>query len=278
MQNEPNISKMAYNMRRLALDMGLAAGAHAVHFGSGLSIIEILAVLYGKIMKITPNMPDWEERDRFILSKGHGVIGYYAALVETGFIPKEKLKDFEQNNSFLLGHPVKNKAYGIEFTNGSLGMGLSLAIGCAISAKKKNKDYKTYVLLGDGELDEGSVWEGFMFAKQYKLDNLIAIIDKNNLQLGGYTKDIINHAELSRKLESFGWNVYEVDGHDIEQLKSTFSSLKQNDSPTVIIANTIKGKGFSFSEDNNSWHHAIITPKIYDEALKELEKAYNGNN
>ena len=271
-----NIKYYAYKLRLNALNMAYTAKSHASHFGAGMSIIEILAVLYGKILNLNKDNSCFDNRDRFILSKGHGVIGYYAALTEFGFIPKDDLKDFEQNNSYLMGHPVRDIEHGIEFTNGSLGMGLSLAIGTAISAKKKKQSYKTYVLLGDGELDEGSVWEGFMAAKQFKLDNLVAIIDKNNLQLGGLTESIINHEDLVKKLTDFGWNAKEIDGHDIEQLINAFSTIEENEKPTAIIANTIKGKGFSFSENNNSWHHAILSKQNYENALKELESNYNG--
>lgn len=261
----------ALNMRKHALKMSYAAEAHAAHIGGGLSIVDILAVLYGSVMNLQKDNPQWEDRDRFILSKGHGVIGYYAALREYGYLSDADLEKFEQDGSFLMGHPVRTPEHGIEFTNGSLGMGLSLGIGTAIAAKKNNKQYRTFVVMGDGETDEGSVWEAIMSAPQFKLDNICVIIDRNNLQLGGETKDIIDHGDLRQKLELFGWNSYELDGHDISQLLHALSNLKCNEKPTAIIANTVKGKGFSFSENNNAWHHAVLTESQYEKALMELE-------
>lgn len=261
----------ALNMRKHALKMSYAAGAHAAHFGGGLSIVDILAVLYGSVMKLKKDDPQWEDRDRFILSKGHGVIGYYAALRECGYLSETDIETFEQDGSFLMGHPVRNPEHGIEFTNGSLGMGLSLGIGTAIAAKKKDMSYRTFIVMGDGEMDEGSVWEAIMSAAQYELDNLCVIIDKNNLQLGGETKNIMDHRDLKKKFEVFGWNAYQVDGHDISQLYSILNNPIYNRKPTAIVANTIKGKGFSFSENNNAWHHSVLTESQYEKALKELE-------
>lgn len=272
------IEEFAFHMRQHALAMSHASGSHAVHFGAGMSVIDILAVLYSEVLNLDKKNPMWEERDRFILSKGHGVVGYYAALAEYGYIPLEELGKFEQENSCLMGHPIYTPEYGIEFTNGSLGMGLSLGIGTALSAKKKGKDYRTFVLLGDGESDEGSVWEGIMSAAQFQLDNLCVIVDRNRLQLGGDTEEIMAHGDLVKKYQAFGWNAYEVDGHNVEELCEAFSKILANKKPSAVIANTIKGKGFSFSENNNSWHHAVMTGTQYEEALKELEEGYYGNN
>ncbi len=271
------LKEYAFHMRKHALDMSYAAGSHAVHFGAGMSIIEILATLYGGILNLKKDEPKWEERDRFILSKGHGVIGYYAALTEYGYINSEELKKFEQGNSFLLGHPVISPEHGIEFSTGSLGMGLSLGIGTAIAAKKKKRDYMTYVLIGDGEADEGSIWEGFTAAAHYKLDNLCVIVDRNHMQLGGNTEDVMAHGDLRAKVETFGWDVYEVEGHDLQVLYDTFKNTQRNERPTIIIANTVKGKGFQFSENNNAWHHAVMTLSQYEEAKKELEESYYGH-
>lgn len=271
------LEKFAFEMRKNALHMAYAAGNHAAHFGGAMSIIDILAVLYGKVMNLDKENPQWEERDRFILSKGHGSIGYYAALVEYGYIPKSEMDKFEQNDSYLMGHPIYTPEHGIEFTNGSLGIGLSLGIGTALAAKKKNQNYMAYVLLGDGEIDEGSVWEGVMAAPQFELDNLCMIIDCNGLQLGGKTEDIMSHNNLKTQLEAFGWNTVEVNGHDLETLYDTFKSVKKNKKPTAIVAHTIKGKGFSFSENNNVWHHAILTLPQYESAIKELEENFYGN-
>ena len=185
-----------------------------------------------------------------------------------GFFQREKLETFEKDGSFLLGHPVINKKKGIEFSNGSLGMGLSLGIGVSIAAKRSNKNYKVFVLMGDGECNEGSVWEAAMSAPHFKLDNLTAILDHNNLQQTGSNKEIMSTAELSNKWKSFNWDVKEIDGHDVNQILDAFKYVSSK--PKLILANTIKGKGFSFAENNNDWHHKIMTKKQYDEALIEL--------
>lgn len=272
------LEEFAFHMRRHALKMAYSAGGHAAHFGGGMSVIEILAVLYGKILILDKANPEWAGRDRFIMSKGHGVIGYYAALAEYGYIPNKDLQFFEQEDSYLLGHPVQTSEHGIEFTNGSLGMGLSLGIGTAIAAKKRGDSYRTFVLVGDGECDEGSVWEAVMFAAQKKLDNLCMVIDRNRLQLGGETEHIVSHGDLREKCEVFGWNAYEVDGHSISQLYKRLIRIPKNNKPTAIIANTIKGKGFRFSENNNAWHHAVLTAAQYELAIKELEDSYYGDH
>jgi len=266
------IKHISKSMRKNILDMALAAGGNSSHFGAGLSIVEITATLYGAIMKYNHSNPEWGERDRFILSKGHGVLGYYTALAEAGFIPMEDLLTFEKTKSYLLGHPVINRKKGIEFSNGSLGMGLSLGIGVALSGKKRGSQFKVYVLIGDGECNEGSVWEAAMAASHFKLDNLIAIVDKNGFQLGGLNNEIMNIENLADKWSSFGWNVTEVDGHNVSQLYDAFLKKTDSKKPTAIIANTVKGKGFSFSENNNAWHHAVLTKSYYDQAIVELNQ------
>ena len=266
-----DITKMAKRMRRKVLDMALAAGSDSSHFGGGLSIIEITATLYGKIMRIDRDNPQWIERDRFILSKGHGCLGYYTALAEVGYISEDDLLYFEKTGGFLYGHPVMNRDKGIDFSNGSLGMGLSLGNGVAIAGKKRNLDYNVYVLMGDGECNEGSVWEAAMAASHYKLNNLIGIVDKNNFQQTGSNAEIMSVGDLSSKWKSFGWNVIDVDGHDIGELYDAFTIEKPSNSPTVIIAKTVKGKGFSFAENNNAWHHAPLSKSQYEAALEELK-------
>ena len=264
----PEIQSFAKQIRKNILYMSLVAGASSSHFGGSLSTVEILATLYNNVLKFDASNPLWEDRDRFILSKGHACLGYYSALCEKGYFNKEDLNSFEQNGSFLLGHPVINKKKGIEFSNGSLGMGLSLGIGVALAAKKKNKSYKTFVLIGDGECNEGSVWEASMSAAHFKLNNLTAILDRNNLQQTGSNEEIMSTKELGDKWRSFNWDVKEIDGHNIEQILAAFNYVSEK--PKLILANTIKGKGFSFSENNNDWHHKIMTKKQYDDALKEL--------
>jgi len=265
------IQDMAKRMRKKVLDMALTAGAGSSHFGGGLSIIDITATLYGAIMKLDPKNPKWENRDRFILSKGHGVLGYYTALSEIGYISEEDLKTFEKDGTYLFGHPVMNRSKGIEFSNGSLGMGLSLGIGVALAGRRKNMDYKVFVLMGDGECNEGSVWEAAMAAPQYKLDNLVAILDKNNLQQTGTNSDIMSVGDLAAKWDSFGWQVFEIDGHNVHEIYNTFLSVNSQNGPVAIVANTVKGKGFSFAEDNNAWHHAPLSSSQYEDALEELK-------
>jgi len=221
-------------------------------------------------MKFIKNNPKSEDRDRFILSKGHACLAYYAALCEIGFIKKDTLKTFEKDDSDLLGHPVRNVELGIEFSNGSLGMGLSLGIGVALSLKKKHKTNNVFVIMGDGECNEGSVWEALMAAPNFNLGNLNIIIDKNNFQQTGDNKTIMNLGNLKNKVESFGWNATEIDGHDINEIYNYFKSIENNNKPNALIANTIKGKGFSFSENNNTWHHSILTRDLYDKALSEI--------
>ena len=264
------IEAMAKRMRKKVLDMALAAGASSSHFGGGLSIVDITATLYGAIMKLDPKNPKWENRDRFILSKGHGVLGYYTALSEIGYISEKDLKTFEKDGTYLFGHPVMNRSKGIEFSNGSLGMGLSLGIGVALAGKRKNIDYKVYVLMGDGECNEGSVWEAAMAGPHYKLDNLVAILDKNNLQQTGTNSEIMSVGDLVSKWKSFGWQVFEIDGHNVSEIYETFFSVKNQNGPVAIVANTVKGKGFSFAENNNAWHHAPLSSSQYEAALEEL--------
>ena len=270
-----NIKKLTKEMRKNILKMSLAAGASSSHFGGSLSTVELLATLYNSVLKFDVSNPLWEDRDRFILSKGHACLGYYSVLCEKGYFTKEDLNLFEKNGSFLLGHPVINKKKGIEFSNGSLGMGLSLGVGVAIAAKKNKKNYKVFVLIGDGECNEGSVWEAAMAAPNYKLDNLVAIIDNNNFQQTGTNKNIMDLKNLNDKWKSFGWDTIEIDGHNISEIYSSLLKNPDINKPKAIIAKTVKGKGFSFSENNNDWHHSVLSKSFYEKALDELKK--NGN-
>ena len=271
-QTIKDVEQMSKRMRKHVLDMALSAGASSSHFGGGLSIIEITATLYGAIMRLDRNNPEWSARDRFILSKGHGVLGYYTALAEAGFIPLEDLKAFEKTESYLFGHPVINREKGIEFSNGSLGMGLSLGIGVALAGRLRNRKYKVYVLMGDGECNEGSVWEAAMAASQFKLNNLVAIIDRNNFQQTGANSDIMSVGDLAAKWASFGWDVTEVDGHNVGELYDSLGKVSASGRPAAIIAHTVKGKGFSFSENDNAWHHAPLSKSQYELAVDELNK------
>jgi transketolase len=267
-----NIKDFTLNVRKNILEMSVAAGASSAHFGGALSIAEIISTLFAYQMKVDKKNPNWEGRDRFILSKGHACLAYYAALCEIGYISREELKTFEKNDTNLLGHPVINRKLGIDFSNGSLGMGLSLGIGVAISSKKKKKKFNVYVVIGDGECNEGSIWEAAMAAPNFELDNLYAIIDKNNFQQTGSNKEIMSVESLRDKWSSFGWHTVELDGHNIEELYNFFNVSGKIAKPKAIIANTVKGKGFSFAENNNDWHHSILTKTFYDKALKELIK------
>ena len=265
------IKQLAKQIKKNILDMSLVAAERSAHFGGALSTVEILATLYNSVLKFDSSNPLWEDRDRFILSKGHGCLGVYSTLCEMGYFKKADLNLFEQNGSFLLGHPVINKKKGIEFSTGSLGMGLSLGVGVAIAAKKNKKNYKVFVLMGDGECNEGSIWEASMSAAHFKLDNITAIIDNNTLQQTGSNEEIMSSTDLGSKWRSFNWDVIEIDGHNIEQILKAFNHV--SDRPKLILAKTLKGKGFRFSENNNDWHHKIMTKKQYEEALIELDNA-----
>ena len=263
------IKKLAKQIRINILKMSLVAGASSSHFGGALSTVEILATLYSSVLKFDVKKPLWNERDRFILSKGHGCLGFYSVLCEMGYFNKEDLNLFEKNGSFLLGHPVINKKKGIEFSNGSLGMGLSLAVGVAIAGKKNKKNYKVFVLIGDGECNEGSIWEAAMSAAHFKLNNLTAIIDNNSLQQTGSNEEIMSTKNLSEKWKSFNWDVKKIDGHNVEHILNSLKTTSER--PKLIVAKTIKGKGFNFSENNNDWHHKIMSKTQYEEAILELE-------
>lgn len=267
-----DVRQMAKRMRRAALDVALKAGAKSSHLGGGLSLIDITATLYGAVMKYDPKQPEWKDRDRFILSKGHGVLGYYTALHEIGLLSHDDLMTFETTGSILLGHPVINRPRGMEFSNGSLGMGLALGIGVALAGRKRGQDFRVFVAMGDGECNEGSVWEAAMAAPHFKLGAITAIIDRNKLQQTGGEGQIMTTGDLAAKWAAFGWNVLEIDGHDIGQLYDALTQPRP-DQPTAVIARTIKGRGFSFMENNNDWHHNVLTKAHYDTALAELESA-----
>lgn len=241
------------------------------HVGSVLSIADILAVLYTNILRIDPKNPKWEERDRFILSKGHAGAGVYAVLAEKGFFPVEMLKQHYQNGSLLSGHVSHKGIPGVELSTGSLGHGLSVGTGMALAAKMDIKDFKSYVLLSDGECDEGSNWEAILFASHHKLDNLVAIIDYNKIQSIGPVKDTLNLEPFKDKWLAFGWHVVEVDGHNHEELKKALSAVPfQKDKPTVVLANTVKGKDVSFMEHSVLWHYRTPQGEEFENAMKEL--------
>ena len=264
------IKGMAKRMRRKILDVTYSCNSSA-HIGGALSMVDIMATLYGSVLKYDTENPAWEDRDRFILSKGHGALGYYSALLESGIISEDIYSTFQTNESDLTAHPVMNIPLGIESSNGSLGHGLSLGIGIALAAKKKNKKYKIYVFVGNGECNEGSVWEAIMSASSLKLDNLIAIVDNNGFQNEiEPSETILDTTDFGEKWESFGWNVCNVGGHQISELYNSFIECNVKNKPKVIIAHTIKGKGVAFMENNNEWHHNRLTEEKYKQALQEL--------
>ena len=266
-----DIRTFSLNLRKNILEMSLAAGASSSHFGGALSIVEIVSVLFAHEMRIKNGDTNWEKRDRFILSKGHACLAYYAALCEKGFIKKDELKTFEKDNSNLLGHPVLNQKIGIDFSNGSLGMGLSLGIGLSIASKKRGQDIKIYVIVGDGECNEGSIWEAAMFASAKKIDNLVVVIDYNKWQATGRSRETLTLEPLRGKWEAFGWEVIEIDGHKFPEIINAFCDSKKLKKPAVIIAHTVKGKGVSFMEDDNNWHYRIPTHEEVEAASLELQ-------
>ncbi|MCM0650922.1 transketolase [Clostridium swellfunianum] len=241
------------------------------HPGGSLSAVEIITTLYYEKMNVDSAKPKAEDRDRFVLAKGHAAPIYYRVLAEKGFFKKEELSTLRQINSRLQGHPCAKKTPGVELSTGPLGLGLSAAVGMAASAKQDKKSLYTYVLMGDGELQEGIVWEAAMAASKFKLDNLIAIVDNNGVQLDGTVEEIMPMGSLKDKWSAFGWNVVETDGHDISAFSEAVDKAKElKGKPVVILAKTVKGKGVSFMEGKNIWHGKPISNEEYEKALKEL--------
>ncbi|RKX89889.1 MAG: transketolase [Spirochaetes bacterium] len=270
-----SIEKEAAVMRRHVIEMGYAAGGRGAHFGPALSSIEIVASLFFEIMNHNPLNPTMAERDRFIQSKGHACLSYYAALVETGYITKEQMYTFKGDGSFLSGHPSRNMKYGIEISSGSLGNGFAIACGMAKAAKIKKENHNVYCLVGDGECNEGIIWEAAMNGAKSKLDNLIAIVDRNGVQLAGKTIDIMD-VDLEALWKAVGWEVLIVkEGNDTASILKALEKMKNSQSgkPHVIIANTTKGKGISFMEDSISWHARPLNKEDYEQAVSELENA-----
>ena len=263
------LNEKARIFRREILEMTTSVGSG--HPSSALSAIDIITALYFHHMRHDPKDPGWEDRDRFVLSKGHGCPALYAVLAEAGYFPKEELATHRKLGSILQGHPDM-KTPGVEFPTGSLGLGLSAGCGMALAGKLDKKDYHVYVMLGDGELDEGNVWEAAMSAAHYKLDNLIAIIDRNKFQVDGPTEEIMAVDPLPDKWMSFGWNEMEIDGHDMREiLESLKQAKKMKGKPTAIIAHTTKGKGVSFIEGNNRYHGKALSKEELSLALQELK-------
>ena len=261
-------------LRKLIV-MGLENGNRG-HIGPSMSLVEILRVLYDDILRFNPKKPNWEMRDRFILSKGHGCLALYSILIDKGFIKKNELKKFCKFDSILGGHPEYKKIKGVEASTGSLGHGFPIAVGMAIASKIKKLSNKIIAITGDGEMNEGSNWEAAMTASKHKLSNLTLIIDYNKIQSYGFTKDVLDLEPLKKKLISFGFACKEVDGHNIIQLKKTFSKLPfKQMKPSAVICHTIKGKGVSFAEGKPEWHHKS---KITKEDIKKMYESINNYN
>jgi transketolase len=268
-----SIEEMKAAAKKIRRDIiTMIGGAGSGHPGGSLSAVEILTALYFKILKYNPSDPQWEDRDRFILSKGHAAPVLYATLAAAGYLPEAELCTLRKIDSRLQGHPECGTTPGVEMSAGALGQGLSFSIGVALSGRLNKQDYRAYVLMGDGECDEGQVWEAAMAAAHFKLDKIVAIIDNNGIQLDGFNKNIMNLEPLNKKWQSFGWNVIEADGHDVAQLVDAFEKARQvTDQPSVVIAHTVKGKGVSFMENNPDWHGKAPNAEELKIALKELE-------
>lgn len=247
--------------------------ARSSHVGTSLSMADLLAVLYGGILRVKPDQPDWPDRDRFILSKGHGAAGAYAALAERGFFPvQQALETYCQDGSALAGHVTHTGVPGVDASTGSLGHGLSIACGMALVGKRDGRPYRVFALLSDGECDEGSTWEAVLFAPHHHLDNLVAIVDYNKIQSLGRVSEVLDLEPLGAKWRSFGWSVREIDGHDVEQIHWALRAVPfEPGRPSCIIAHTVKGKGVSFMEDKLAWHYQPPNDQELGQALAELE-------
>ena len=270
--NKLELMKTANEVRK-----GIVTAVHSAksgHPGGSLSAADIYTYLYFEEMNIDPKDPKKADRDRFVLSKGHTAPGYYSTLAHRGFFPVEDLTTLRKVGSYLQGHPDMKHIPGVDMSSGSLGQGISAAVGMAISAKLSNDDYRVYTLLGDGEIQEGQVWEAAMFAGHRKLDNLVVIVDNNNLQIDGKITDVNSPYPIDKKFEAFNFHVINIDGNDFDQIEAAFKEARNTKGmPTAIIAKTIKGKGVSFMEDQAGWHGKAPNDEQYAQAMEELEKA-----
>ncbi len=270
--NKLELQKKAVEVRK---DIVTAVhSAKAGHPGGSLSAADIFTYLYFEEMQIDPANPKWEDRDRFVLSKGHTAPGLYSALAERGYFPVEQLKTLRHIGSILQGHPDMKHIPGVDMSSGSLGQGLSAAVGMALAAKMKGKDYRTYCLCGDGEIQEGQIWEAAMFAGARKLDNLLVIVDNNNLQIDGSVAEVCSPYPIVDKFKAFNFHVIEINGNDFDEIHQAFEEAKATKGmPTAIVAHTVKGKGVSFMEDQVGWHGKAPNDEEYEQAMQELEKA-----
>jgi len=267
--NVGELQELGRHMRRDIIRM--LTEAESGHPGGSLSAVEIITYLYFKEMKINPEDPNWVERDRFVLGKGHAAPALYSALAKRGFFPQEELMTLRKINSRLQGHPDMRKVPGVDMSTGSLGQGLSAAVGMALAGKLDKKDYRVFVVLGDGEIEEGQVWEAAMAAAHYKLDNIIAFLDHNGLQIDGPITEVMSSEPIDEKFKAFGWNVVKIDGHSYSDIADALDSAKDvKDKPTMIIAETVKGKGVSFMENQVGWHGVAPNEEQAKRALVEL--------
>ena len=266
-----HLQKIALEIRKGALTAVYTAASG--HPGGSLGIAELLAYLYFEEMHVDPKNPKDPDRDRFVLSKGHTSPALYAALAEKGFFPKEDLKTFRQKDSYLQGHPDMKHIPGVDMSTGSLGQGISAACGMALSGKISEKKYRVWTILGDGECEEGQVWEAAMFAAHYGLNNLCAFVDFNGLQIDGAFTDVMNPTPLDTKFAAFGWNTLVIDGHDFDQIASAVEAAKRSAKPTAVICKTTKGKGVSYMENVCAWHGSAPKTEQYEQGMRELEEA-----
>ncbi len=275
-----NAKKQELSTLAAQIRLGIIESTHAAasgHPGGSLSIADILAYLYFEEMNVDPKDPKNENRDRFVLSKGHTAPGLYSVLALKGYFPFEELKTLRQHDSRLQGHPDMKGIPGVDMTTGSLGLGISAACGMALAGKLDNKDYRVYTIVGDGESEEGQVWEASMFANHYKLDNLCVVIDYNGLQIDGPVAEVVGPAPFEPKLEAFGYNVITINGHDFDEIEAAFKSAREcKGRPTAIVANTVKGKGVSFMENKVSWHGAAPKDPEYLIAIDEIKAQIGG--
>ena len=273
-ETQYTVAEMETTARRLRRDIVMMLGrAGSGHPGGSLSAVEIISSLYLRVMQHNPGNPHWPDRDRFVVSKGHSAPALYAVLVECGYLPKEELSTLRQLGSRLQGHITRNLDIGIEMSSGSLGQGLSFGIGIALAGRLDSRQYRVYVLLGDGECNEGSTWEAVLFAGHHNLDNLIAIIDYNKIQAMGSTRDIMDLDPFADKWKCFGWAVHEVDGHNLDEIETVLGQIPfESSHPSCVIAHTVKGKGVSFMENDVLWHYRSPHGEEFEAALKELEE------
>ena len=275
-KKENEMNKLELQKKAVEVRKGIVTGvynAKSGHPGGSLSAADLFTYLYFEEMNVDPKNPDDENRDRFVLSKGHTAPGYYAALALKGFFPIEDLKTLRHVGSYLQGHPDRKHTPGVDMSSGSLGQGLSVAVGMALAAKMQGKDYRTYCLCGDGEIQEGQIWEAAMFAGHRKLDNLCVIVDNNNLQIDGTVEDVCSPYPIDEKFKAFNFHVININGNDFDEIDKAFAEARAHKGePTAIIAHTVKGKGVSFMEDKAGWHGKAPNEEEYKIAMEELEK------